>query len=57
MFCLICRHIYVADVLDHNVHVLERREGNALVPVKVNNYFSSMHYTFIVLFILYNTSV
>ncbi|XP_054638071.1 serum paraoxonase/arylesterase 2-like [Dunckerocampus dactyliophorus] len=28
------RHIYVADVLDHNVHVLERTEDNALVSVK-----------------------
>nr|XP_057940712.1 serum paraoxonase/arylesterase 2-like [Doryrhamphus excisus] len=28
------RHIYVADVLDHNVHVLERMEDNALVSVK-----------------------
>ncbi|KAE8288674.1 Serum paraoxonase/arylesterase 2 [Larimichthys crocea] len=27
-------HIYVADVFDHNVHVLERKEDNALVSVK-----------------------
>ncbi|KAG8010148.1 Serum paraoxonase/arylesterase 2 [Nibea albiflora] len=27
-------HVYVADVLDHNVHVLERKEDNALVSVK-----------------------
>ncbi|XP_054637753.1 serum paraoxonase/arylesterase 2-like [Dunckerocampus dactyliophorus] len=28
------RHIYVADIMDHNVHVLERKEDNALVSVK-----------------------
>ncbi|XP_070691218.1 serum paraoxonase/arylesterase 2-like [Pempheris klunzingeri] len=28
------RHIYVADIFDHKVHVLERKEDNALVPVK-----------------------
>ncbi|KAK9513640.1 hypothetical protein VZT92_027156 [Zoarces viviparus] len=28
------RHIYVADIFDHNVHVLERKEDNALVSVK-----------------------
>ncbi|XP_008321724.1 serum paraoxonase/arylesterase 2-like [Cynoglossus semilaevis] len=28
------QHLYVVDVLDHNVHVLERKEDNALVPVK-----------------------
>ncbi|KAG7474524.1 serum paraoxonase/arylesterase 2-like [Solea senegalensis] len=28
------RHIYVADVLDHNVHLLERKEDNTLAPVK-----------------------
>ncbi|XP_070767601.1 serum paraoxonase/arylesterase 2-like isoform X2 [Enoplosus armatus] len=28
------RHIYVVDLLDHNVHVLERKEDNALVSVK-----------------------
>ncbi|KAI3360458.1 hypothetical protein L3Q82_002350 [Scortum barcoo] len=28
------RHIYVADILDHNVHVLERKEDNGLVSVK-----------------------
>ncbi|XP_061632376.1 serum paraoxonase/arylesterase 2-like isoform X1 [Phyllopteryx taeniolatus] len=28
------RYIYVADLLDHNVHVLERKEDNALVSVK-----------------------
>ncbi|XP_051922296.1 serum paraoxonase/arylesterase 2-like [Hippocampus zosterae] len=28
------RHIYVADVLAHNVHVLERKEDNALAFVK-----------------------
>ncbi|XP_068179420.1 serum paraoxonase/arylesterase 2-like [Antennarius striatus] len=27
-------YIYVADVMDHNVHVLERKEDNTLVPVK-----------------------
>ncbi|XP_070822482.1 serum paraoxonase/arylesterase 2-like [Chaetodon trifascialis] len=27
-------HIYVADVFGHNVHVLERKKDNALVPVK-----------------------
>lgn len=37
IFFLVCRHIYVADVFDHNVHVLERKEDNALVSVKVNN--------------------
>ncbi|XP_042279893.1 serum paraoxonase/arylesterase 2-like [Thunnus maccoyii] len=28
------RHIYVVDLFDHNVHVLERKEDNALAPVK-----------------------
>ncbi|XP_057689096.1 serum paraoxonase/arylesterase 2-like [Corythoichthys intestinalis] len=28
------RHIYVADILDHKVHVLERKTDNALVSVK-----------------------
>uniref|UniRef100_A0A3Q1C2P6 Paraoxonase n=1 Tax=Amphiprion ocellaris TaxID=80972 RepID=A0A3Q1C2P6_AMPOC len=28
------RHIYVADLFDHNVHVLERKEDNALTRVK-----------------------
>ncbi|KAK5922469.1 hypothetical protein CgunFtcFv8_019727 [Champsocephalus gunnari] len=28
------RHVYVVDLLDHNVHVLERKEDNALVQVK-----------------------
>ncbi|KAM9353834.1 serum paraoxonase/arylesterase 2-like [Symphorus nematophorus] len=28
------RHIYVADLLDHNVHVLEQKKDNALVSVK-----------------------
>ncbi|XP_074510073.1 serum paraoxonase/arylesterase 2-like isoform X2 [Sebastes fasciatus] len=28
------RHIYVADLFGHNVHVLERKEDNALVSVK-----------------------
>ncbi|XP_056142533.1 serum paraoxonase/arylesterase 2-like [Lampris incognitus] len=27
-------HLYVVDILDHKVHVLERKESNALVPVK-----------------------
>ncbi|XP_030012806.1 serum paraoxonase/arylesterase 2-like [Sphaeramia orbicularis] len=27
-------HVYVVDLLDHNVHVLERKEDDALVPVK-----------------------
>ncbi|KAM9353833.1 serum paraoxonase/arylesterase 2-like [Symphorus nematophorus] len=28
------RHVYVADLFDHNIHVLERTEDNALVSVK-----------------------
>ncbi|XP_044063538.1 serum paraoxonase/arylesterase 2-like [Siniperca chuatsi] len=28
------RHLYVVDPFDHNVHVLERKEDNALVSVK-----------------------
>ncbi|XP_077432001.1 serum paraoxonase/arylesterase 2-like [Vanacampus margaritifer] len=28
------RYVYVMDVLDHKVHVLERKEYNALAPVK-----------------------
>ncbi|XP_074539957.1 serum paraoxonase/lactonase 3.1 [Halichoeres trimaculatus] len=28
------KYIYVADILDHNVHVLERKEDNSLVSVK-----------------------
>ncbi|XP_019949014.1 serum paraoxonase/arylesterase 2-like [Paralichthys olivaceus] len=28
------RHIYVADLLEHNVHVLERKKDNSLVTVK-----------------------
>lgn len=36
IFFLIGRHIYVADIFDHSVHVLERREDNALDSVKVN---------------------
>uniref|UniRef100_A0A3Q1F5V4 arylesterase n=1 Tax=Acanthochromis polyacanthus TaxID=80966 RepID=A0A3Q1F5V4_9TELE len=28
------RHIYVADLFDHNVHVLERKEDNTLTRVK-----------------------
>ncbi|XP_061675143.1 serum paraoxonase/lactonase 3.1 isoform X2 [Syngnathoides biaculeatus] len=28
------RHIYVADIMAHNVHVLERIEDNGLAPVK-----------------------
>ncbi|XP_034408845.1 serum paraoxonase/lactonase 3.1 [Cyclopterus lumpus] len=28
------KHIYVVDLLDHNVHVLERKEDNALVSMK-----------------------
>lgn len=31
------RHIYVVDLFDHNVHVLERKEDNGLVTVKVND--------------------
>ncbi|XP_045901185.1 serum paraoxonase/arylesterase 2-like isoform X2 [Micropterus dolomieu] len=31
------RHIYVVDLFDHNVHVLKRKEDNALVSVKVIN--------------------
>uniref|UniRef100_A0A3Q3EL00 Paraoxonase n=1 Tax=Labrus bergylta TaxID=56723 RepID=A0A3Q3EL00_9LABR len=27
-------HIYVADLFDHNVHVLERKEDNSLVSIK-----------------------
>lgn len=27
----------MADVFDHNVHVLDRKEDNALVSVKVNS--------------------
>lgn len=30
------RHIYVADLFDHNVHVLERRIDHGLVFVKVS---------------------
>lgn len=37
IFFLMYRHIYVADLFGHNVHVLERKEDNALVSVKVNN--------------------
>ncbi|XP_030638443.1 serum paraoxonase/arylesterase 2 [Chanos chanos] len=29
------RHIYVADIIGHNVHVLERKSNNNLVPLKV----------------------
>lgn len=29
------RSIYVVDLLDHNVHVLDRKKDNSLVPVKV----------------------
>ncbi|KAF7665751.1 hypothetical protein LDENG_00132580 [Lucifuga dentata] len=28
------KHIYVVDLFDHNVHVLERKPDNTLVPVK-----------------------
>ncbi|XP_036928721.1 serum paraoxonase/arylesterase 2-like [Acanthopagrus latus] len=28
------KHVYVVDLLDHNVHVLERKEDNGLVSVK-----------------------
>ncbi|XP_059194727.1 serum paraoxonase/arylesterase 2-like [Centropristis striata] len=28
------RHVYVADLFDHNVHVMERKEDNGLVSVK-----------------------
>lgn len=28
------KHVYVADVIDHNVHVLERQENNGLVFLK-----------------------
>ncbi|XP_054478305.1 serum paraoxonase/arylesterase 2-like isoform X2 [Anoplopoma fimbria] len=28
------RHVYVVDLFDHNVHVLERKDDNALVSVK-----------------------
>ncbi|KAM4601061.1 serum paraoxonase/arylesterase 2-like [Polymixia lowei] len=28
------RHIYVVDLLDHNVHVLEKKQDNSLIPVK-----------------------
>ncbi|XP_033836423.1 serum paraoxonase/arylesterase 2-like [Periophthalmus magnuspinnatus] len=31
------KHVYVADILDHNVHVLERKEDNGLVFVKSVN--------------------
>ncbi|KAM9852327.1 serum paraoxonase/arylesterase 2-like [Aulostomus maculatus] len=31
------RHIYVMDLLDHKLHVLERKEDNALAPVKSVN--------------------
>lgn len=41
---LICRHIYVADLLDHNVHVLEQKEDNTLVSVKVNISDSQQYY-------------
>lgn len=36
IFFVIRRHIYVVDLFDHNVHVLERKEDNALVLMKVN---------------------
>lgn len=39
---LIYRHLYVADLFDHNVHVLEVEDDNALVSVKVN-YFMFQH--------------
>lgn len=28
------KHIYVVDIFDHNVHVLEKQESNALTPIK-----------------------
>ncbi|XP_041649665.1 serum paraoxonase/arylesterase 2-like [Cheilinus undulatus] len=28
------RYIYLADIFDHNVHVLERKEDNSLIPIK-----------------------
>lgn len=33
---VVYRHVYVADLFDHNVHVLERKVDNTLVPVKVS---------------------
>lgn len=35
---LVYRHIYVVDLFDHSVHVLERKEDNALASLKVNNF-------------------
>ncbi|XP_068425957.1 serum paraoxonase/arylesterase 2-like [Clinocottus analis] len=34
-------HVYVVDLFDHNVHVLERKEDNALVSVKTVDVDSS----------------
>lgn len=32
-----CRHVYVVDLFAHNVHVLDRKKDNSLVPVKVSD--------------------
>ena len=31
------RHVYVVNLFAHNVHVLDRKEDNSLVPVKVSD--------------------
>uniref|UniRef100_A0A8C7WYM6 Paraoxonase n=1 Tax=Oryzias sinensis TaxID=183150 RepID=A0A8C7WYM6_9TELE len=38
------RHVYVADIFDHNVHVLEWKEDNMLTRVKV---IFQLHFTFV----------
>lgn len=36
-FSFFFRHLYVVDLFGHNVHVLDRKEDNLLVPVKVSD--------------------
>lgn len=52
--------MYVVDLFDHNVHVLDRKEDNALVSVKVNNAHlnnMNMHCVLTAHIILYNTTM
>lgn len=37
LFLFFFRHLYVVDLFGHNVHVLDRKEDNLLVPVKVGD--------------------
>lgn len=47
---VIYRHLYVADLFDHNVHVLERKEDNSVASVKVKFRYLTIHSFFFFFF-------